>query len=59
MLTPRGQCLDSANEVQEETKNSLKKKRKSRHSDPARIEDLENEAPEKTAKAKKKRVSFG
>ncbi|KAJ4289604.1 60S ribosomal subunit assembly/export protein [Kalmusia sp. IMI 367209] len=43
----------------EETKKGLKKKRKSRHSDPARIEDVEDEAPKKSAKGKKKRVSFG
>ena len=37
----------------------MKKKRKSRHSDPGRIEDVDDEVPEKTSKPKKKRVSFG
>ncbi|KAL1602505.1 60S ribosomal subunit assembly/export protein [Paraconiothyrium brasiliense] len=43
----------------EETKKGLKKKRKSRHSDPARIDDVDDETPKKAAKGKKKRVSFG
>lgn len=53
-----GNVLD-ANRTQEETKQSLRKKRKNRHSDPARIEDVENEPPEKASKPKKKMVSFG
>jgi len=43
----------------EETKKGLKKKRKSRDSDPARVDDVDDEAPKKAAKGKKKRVSFG
>ena len=37
-------------------KNSLKKKRKGRHSDPVRVQDVEDEAPAKPAKSKKKTV---
>lgn len=43
----------------EETKKGLKKKRKSKHSDSARMEDIDDDAPKKAAKGKKKRVSFG
>lgn len=43
----------------EETKKGLKKKRKGRHSEPARVDDIDDEAPKKVAKGKKKRVSFG
>ncbi|KAF2129066.1 hypothetical protein P153DRAFT_341534 [Dothidotthia symphoricarpi CBS 119687] len=44
----------------EDRKQSLKKKRKGRHSDPARTEDMENEPPKDKGKFKpRKRVSFG
>jgi 60S ribosomal subunit assembly/export protein LOC1 len=47
----------------EDKKDSLRKKRKSRHSEPARIEDVENEDPksgkDKKGKKERKRVSFG
>ncbi|KAF2268907.1 hypothetical protein CC78DRAFT_529543 [Lojkania enalia] len=42
----------------EETKESLRKKRKNRHSDPMRFENIENEEPKNT-NGKRKRVSFG
>ncbi|KAF2443537.1 hypothetical protein P171DRAFT_39768 [Karstenula rhodostoma CBS 690.94] len=43
----------------EETKKGLKKKRKGKNSEPAKVDDLDDEPPKKTAKGKKKRVSFG
>lgn len=60
MLHIREELKWYANNLQEETKKSLKKKRKGRHSDPARIEDVREDSPDKLTKAKKKkRVSFG
>ena len=38
---------------------ALKKKRKGKHSDLAKTDDVDDDAPKKAAKGKKKRVSFG
>jgi 60S ribosomal subunit assembly/export protein LOC1 len=46
----------------EETKKGLKKKRKNRASEPAKldiVDDLVDDEPPRKAKGKKKRVSFG